>query len=314
MVIAVLELNVLLTTVQFSPEMQHMMDDSLINKPENLPDPVDKDLDGEFAIAGNVAYRRMAGADKVNNFRSPDYYIFLLFEKSSGTHTIDFVEYRQRNYQVHISLPGQIHSWDTGPDTRGHKLLISKRLAEMSSFAPQFSCITSSHSPVIDISTDTFEQLSSEFLAVEKELESFPVWWDIISLRVQLIVVLINQLAKEQIKGAAKKSASLTLVKFHNLVEQQYKEIRTVSDYAARLFVTPNYLSILCKRHFGISAKECINLRMLLESKRLLLGSDVAIKDIAFTLGFNDIASFSNYIKSKTGFTPRELRSFQDHN
>jgi len=52
---------------------------------------------------------------------------------------------------------------------------------------------------------------------------------------------------------------------------------------------------------------QVIHNRILLEAKRMLLFEEIAHKEIAFQLGFDSPASFSLFIKNKTGFTPSEL-------
>ncbi|MBZ4192254.1 helix-turn-helix domain-containing protein [Niabella beijingensis] len=276
---------------------------------KHFPVPIVKDLDEEAHLADSVVYRQIAGPSRVNNFRSPDFYVFLLFEKCSGTHSIDFVEYKEKDLQVHISFPGQIHSWNTGPDACGHKLFISKHQVEAFLFETQFSYAKANRYPVIDISQEMFEKLDLEFKAVQEEVAEASVSWDVVTLRAQLIAIMINQLVEEQFrKDAVMRKTSLLLLKFNALMGKYFLGQKSVNYYAKQLSVTSSYLSALCKKQLGVSAKELIDQRVLLEAKRLLQGSDMTIKEIAYHLGFSEMAYFSNYIKSKTGFYPRQFR------
>ncbi|WP_370632372.1 helix-turn-helix domain-containing protein [Mucilaginibacter sp. UR6-1] len=45
------------------------------------------------------------------------------------------------------------------------------------------------------------------------------------------------------------------------------------------------------------------------EAKILLKQTDWTIANIAYSLGFDDLGNFSNYFKSKPGFTPLEFRA-----
>jgi len=51
-----------------------------------------------------------------------------------------------------------------------------------------------------------------------------------------------------------------------------------------------------------------IQKRVTLEAKRMILTSDRSLKEIAYQLGFNDAAYFSNFFKIQTGSSPREFR------
>ncbi|MEI6436138.1 MAG: helix-turn-helix domain-containing protein, partial [Bacteroidota bacterium] len=54
--------------------------------------------------------------------------------------------------------------------------------------------------------------------------------------------------------------------------------------------------------------KEIINDRILLEAKRLLVHTNLSIKELGQDLGFDDPAYFVRYFKSHTASTPVEFR------
>ena len=277
-----------------------------------LPEPIKKDLDAEARIREKVGYRRMAGASRIENFRSPDFYVFLLFEKCSGVHSVDFVEYEQKDLQVHISFPGQIHSWDTGPEAIGQKLLISRQLVELAPFADHFLSTPLNRFPLLDLSQEDFRKLDYEFAATGRALGRTEFAHAEVNLRLQLIIAMLDGLVAKQEQRETGNIHPL-IISFRNLVDRRYRELRLVADYAALLHVTPNYLNILCRRSLGLPAKELISQRLLLESKRLLLGSGMRIKEIAYELGFPDISGFSTYIKEKTGLSPRDIKGGNAH-
>lgn len=277
---------------------------------EQRQDFIEKDLDSEAAFKDQIAYRRLAGASDISCFRSPDCYILLLFEKCSGTHTIDLIEYEQKDLQLHVSFPGQLHSWHTGPGAVGQKLIISKRLIELSPYTSLYSNVA----PVLDLTPDEYDGLEYEFSEIGKIVDS-PRFSEgktdmrLVENRIQIIAIMLNGLLESDSKpGRTPRRIPPVLAQFKKLVDAQYKESRHVAVYARQLHISANYLNILCQRHFGISAKEYIVQRLLLECRRLLMGSEQRIKEIAFSLGFNDMPGFSSFVKSKTGLTPRELR------
>ena len=83
---------------------------------------------------------------------------------------------------------------------------------------------------------------------------------------------------------------------------------RQVQHYAAQLSVSPNYLNILTRKHLGKTALDLINERVLLEVKRLLLRTDLAISEIAWQSGFNELSYFSRFFKRHTEMTPIQFR------
>lgn len=97
-------------------------------------------------------------------------------------------------------------------------------------------------------------------------------------------------------------------VRFKKLLNQYYKEQRTVQYYAEKLAVTPKKLNTVTKKHCGETAIQAIHNRIMIEIKRQLLFSDLSHKEIAFDLGFNSPSALNKFVKAKLKETPTELQ------
>ncbi|UZT98875.1 helix-turn-helix transcriptional regulator [Chryseobacterium fluminis] len=97
-------------------------------------------------------------------------------------------------------------------------------------------------------------------------------------------------------------------VRFKKLLNEHYKEHRTVQYYAEELAVSPKKLNSIIKKHCGETAIQAIHNRILMEIKRQLLFSDFSHKEIAFDLGFNSPSALNKFVKSKLKETPTELQ------
>ncbi len=97
------------------------------------------------------------------------------------------------------------------------------------------------------------------------------------------------------------------LTDFYQLVEAHYFDNLGVKDYVQKLSTTEKKLSAVTRKYVGLSPLHVIHNRVLLEAKRILLFEKTSHKEIAFKLGFDSPASFSAFIKTKTGLTPSEL-------
>ena len=105
-------------------------------------------------------------------------------------------------------------------------------------------------------------------------------------------------------------NTSMDLVnKFAVMVEQHFAKERSVSFYADQLHVHPNHLNAVVKSTAGITAKECIINRLLLEAKYLLHSTELSIKEIANEVGFDDPNYFSAFFKRSEKTSPQEYRS-----
>ena len=62
---------------------------------------------------------------------------------------------------------------------------------------------------------------------------------------------------------------------------------------------------------YGKSPLIFINNRIILEAKRLVLYSDLMIKEIAYMLGYDDPSYFVKHFKRHTGYLPSEFREME---
>ena len=61
----------------------------------------------------------------------------------------------------------------------------------------------------------------------------------------------------------------------------------------------------------GHTPKTMIVERVMLEAKRLLIHTELSIKEIAYDLGFEEPTNFIKYFRKHTGKTPIEFRESQ---
>lgn len=98
------------------------------------------------------------------------------------------------------------------------------------------------------------------------------------------------------------------LRKFSQLVELHFKNLHTVADYANLLFVTPKNLNKKVTQFGNQSPNEIIKDRIILEAKRLLAHTVLTIKEIGYSLGYEDDAYFIRLFTKQTGISPQQFR------
>lgn len=96
--------------------------------------------------------------------------------------------------------------------------------------------------------------------------------------------------------------------KFMALLQLHHTQERSLSFYADRLCLTPNYLSGTIKEYSGKSASEWINEYVVLEAKILLKHTDLSVQEIAYRLNFTTQSAFGKYFKIQTGVGPKAYR------
>jgi AraC family transcriptional regulator, transcriptional activator of pobA len=100
----------------------------------------------------------------------------------------------------------------------------------------------------------------------------------------------------------------ILIQRFNLLVERHFKTNKKVSDYAALMAITPNYLNLAIKKATGNSAGTHIRRRVILEAIRKVNLTGASLKEVAGDLGFNDYAHFSKFFKKGVGKNFSDVR------
>lgn len=103
-------------------------------------------------------------------------------------------------------------------------------------------------------------------------------------------------------------SADNLFTSFLNILVNSYPKERSVSYYADKLFVTPKYLSAICKEISGETASDIITRYVKKDIECLLKQPNKTIKEIANELEFSNLSFFGKYVKRIFGVSPKEYR------
>ena len=104
---------------------------------------------------------------------------------------------------------------------------------------------------------------------------------------------------------------------FIELLERQFPiesphqkiNLRTAKDFADRLSVHVNHLNKVLKENIGKTTTDIISNRVVQEAKILLKQTDWSVSEIAYCLGFEEVAHFSNFFKKQTALAPAAFRA-----
>lgn len=172
--------------------------------------------------------------------------------------------------------------------------------------------------PVFQVSDDEANEIEKILRKMQKELSSdYAYKYDLLR---NYVVELIHYGQKLQPATAlypSHNAAARVTALFIELLERQFPiespqqklKLRTAKDYADRLAVHVNHLNKVLKENTGKTTTELISSRLMQEAKILLKETDWNISEIAWSLGFEEIAHFSNFFKKYSSVTPLVFRS-----
>lgn len=124
------------------------------------------------------------------------------------------------------------------------------------------------------------------------------------------ILFLVERCNKKQaLTGLEPEKDYSVAVAFNDLVHQNVREFVGVEEFAARLGTNSKKLSAISKKYFLTTPGTLIKQRKVLEAKRMLANQRVSVKEVAYTMGFEQPTYFTKYFKKATGLTPKEFQN-----
>lgn len=249
-----------------------------------------------------------------NDLVSPhkhDFYLVFFVEKGGGIHDIDFINHTVQDYQVYFLRPQQVHYWMLEEHTVGYQMMFSSMILKtLNATYSAFPFFQLGAPNCLQLKKASFEKYKTQLEGLEKSLKAKKVLDKEISLL--SFHLLLKHLQKDYLSVYSDidlNTMDKSILAFEELIEKNFKEQSSVAFYAEELKITANYLNILCKKFLGITASSLIMDRILLEAKRLLTTTNVSVKEIAFSLSFNDTSYFNNFFRRQMGVTPGEFRT-----
>ena len=231
-----------------------------------------------------------------------NYFEIIFFEKGGGKQLIDFQEYEVTDYTCYLIHPNQIHLLNRAPGSFGR--LIQFRDESILSR----TLLTKLRERIWEgVGGVVFENDSELFKQMMAVLAQFDSNTDT-ERNLHLLQVLLFDLISNAQSTEKPTSADSYLNQFLHLVDVNFKEQHSVQFYLNELNISDKKLGSLCKQHLGMSPLQAIHHRLVLEIKRLLLFGEESHKELAYSLGFDSPASFSAFVKKKTGSTPSVLQ------
>lgn len=171
--------------------------------------------------------------------------------------------------------------------------------------------------PVFEISDEEAEVIELIFKKIHTEINSDYVYkYDLIRNYVSELIHFGQKLQPATALYFKHNSAARVASLFAELLERQFPiesprqrlELRTAKDYAGRLSIHVNHLNKVLKENTGKTTTELISKRLINEAKILLKETDWNVSEIAYSLGFEELAHFSNFFKKQTTLTPMSFR------
>ena len=241
----------------------------------------------------------------------PEFHHLITLSGGTLLQIVDFNEYRLTSGSWLWVRPGQVHQW--GDLRRAEGTVILFKPDFLDSATVKMAARSDAYaSPLLVPAGEDREALQLAAEHLNREFEQALRLSPEVALAVlhHLLAALVLRLADLSGPDVASAHAHLgeVFVRFREKVEQNFKTIRRVEDYAEELAYSPRTISRATIEAVGQGPKEFIDRRVLLEAKRLLAHTDLTAAQIADELGFSDAANFGKFFRRGTDDSPIDFR------
>lgn len=248
-----------------------------------------------------------------------DFYSIFWIESGEAIHATEFVEYSLKADTILFVPPGLKHRMYIDKSVGGTYILFNEDFIQYNrkNYVPlkEYRLFNNpDFKSLITVIPEKRDKLRNITELIFDEVRNTDDYSQDIVLNLLHLFLLESRRIFDQQNQAPKEepdsTPDTTIIKFKQLIEENFTREKNVSPYAEMLNINPSCLNELTKRTTGITAGELIRNRVIDETKKLLYSSGMSGKEIAFELGFDDPAYFSRFFRKYTGST---LKEFRDH-
>jgi len=268
-------------------------------------------LRGELVILTISEFLRKA-AD--GNHYKNKFYTVLMFSKGKGSLQIDHQLFEIRPNSFFFINYHQAYSFTGIEACEGNVVLFTKSFynyiytgnriiksdTALADLSPCITGLTGEKRKDLWQSSEALKKEYSTQNSLSKEIAC-------LQLKVMMLKYIRNTRPVYAIQEAPDRKKELA-DRFSALVNLHFRELKSTSEYAGKLNITPNYLNAVIRERLDMTAGQIIKNRVILEAERLLLHTTLSIAEIAYDLGFSDRSHFGKYFKAEKKHSPNEYR------
>lgn len=233
-----------------------------------------------------------------------DWLSLLFVLKGSGTCLRGGEVLRLEERTVYTGVSGCFRQFKLVDGTTGYLVTINPNQlgAILENVTVAYKGLFSSSRSCVRLDAETAEEMNwliTKIIKRTKEKHRF----EIIQKYVSLILLYLKAEIKDELLLVSMNRNGVLIKDFFALLEDGFMTARTVDYYADKLCVSPKYLTSVIKSESGYPTSYHIHKRIVFEAKRIVQASGASLKEIAYELGYEDVAAFSKLFKRVSGET-----------
>lgn len=245
-----------------------------------------------------------------------DFYEVLFLTRGSGIHIVDGNQYEIKPPCIFFLSPGQAHKLELSNDIGGYIFLFTAEFYLLSQAnknklleLPFFFSVEQTNPPLqLDEGLETSFLTQLFYRGVRESREKDLSNESVIRSLLDLILEICNQLYPEELSVVQNTTGHILVKGFLQLIEENYQKNLTINEYAYLLHITPNHLTQMVKQVTGNTSAKLLQNKVIIETKRLLIHTEMTVTEISDYMNFSDQSYFTKFFKKSCGITPLQYR------
>jgi len=251
-------------------------------------------------------------SDEIKKPHRAEFYQIFWFQEGSPTHIVDFKPIKVNHNSLLFINKNSVQLFDTKSKFKGKAILFTDNFFCRTRLDTQFLKSTILFNDLlsvaqINISNSIIETIFKQF---ETEIKNPKDEYQAEIIRNDLRNFLLHSERERKKQGFVELEKDTNLefaLIFKDLLESNFIQHKNVGFYANKMNISTKRLNQTTSKIFGKSPKNIIDDRVLLECKRLLVHTNNSVKEIAYSLGFEEPTNFIKYFKKHTNQTPNSF-------
>jgi len=259
-------------------------------------------------------------------FASPvsrlNFFVFNFVKSARGHYIVDEQQFALRPGTLYFTNPGHVRSFHYETLEEVYLITLNERFLRdyvHPNIYEEFPFLLAETIPALTVAPAVFAEFERIYGQIQQEaVARSPFRQRLLGHLFTVLLLKLNEHLGQSYSALYEGNRSSAIVRsFKQLLDQHYRDLARgaaeqvfrVQEYADAQRLHANYLSRVIKLKTGKTVGTWITEKTIAEAQVLLQNSGLAVKEIAYRLGFTEPAHFSTYFKKHAHISARAYRA-----